>query len=210
MSMQTQSHGQKDELQTVEREVTALTEDYSDQFGQTQQPSLIPTTELLQMLVRQQQIETDREQRRWEHERHLKELEQKQHREQLEQATAQHQEEMRSMTEFLTRITEQRSQPQLKPPKLKAIQGGDRIDSYLIRFKQHMTTYNVLKDEWPEQLRALLEDYALTAFLALTAMEARDYDLIKTALHERMRITAETKQKHWWEATIKPNQTATQ
>ena len=72
--------------------------------------------------------------------------------------------------EFLTRITEQRSQPQLKPPKLKAIRGGDRIDSYLTRFEQHMTTYNVLKDEWPAQLRALLEDDALTAFLARMAM----------------------------------------
>ena len=195
--MQTRSHGQKDQLQTAEREVTAPTEDYSDQSGQTQQPSLIPTTELLQMLVWQQQIETDREQRCWEHERHLKELEQKQHREQLEQATAQHQEEMRSMTEFLTRITEQCSQPQLKPPKLKTIRGGDRIDSYLTRFEQHMTTYNVLKDEWPAQLRALLEDDVLTAFLALMAMEAKDYDTIKPALLERIGITAETQQKHW-------------
>ena len=105
--MQTRSHGQKDELQTAELEVTAPAEDYTDQSGETQQPSLISTTELLQMLIQQQQIEADREQRCWEHERHLKELKQKQHREQLEQASAQHQEEMRSMTEFLTRITEQ-------------------------------------------------------------------------------------------------------
>ena len=33
MSMQTRSHGKKDELQTVECEVTAPTEDYSDQSG---------------------------------------------------------------------------------------------------------------------------------------------------------------------------------
>ena len=74
MSMQTRSHRQNDELQTAEREVTAPTKDYSDQSGQTQQPSFIPTTELLQMFVRQQQIEADREQRRWEHKRHLKKL----------------------------------------------------------------------------------------------------------------------------------------
>ena len=55
-----------------------------------------------------------------------------------------------------------------------------------------LSTYNVLKDEWPAQLQALLEDDALTAFLALTAMEARDYDTIKTALLEGMGITAET------------------
>ena len=114
------------------------------------------------------------------------------------------------MTEFLARITKHRSQAQLKPPKLKAIQGGDRIDSYLTRFEQHKTTYNIRKDEWPAQLRALLEDDALTAFLALMAMEAKDSDTTKATLLERMGITAETQQKRWWEATIKPNETATQ
>ena len=41
-------------------------------------------------------------------------------------------------------------------------------------------------------------------------MEAREYDTIKAALFERMGITAENQQKCWWEATIKPNKTATQ
>ena len=45
-----------------------------------------------------------------------------------------------------------------------------------------MATYNVLKGEWPAQLQALLEDDALTAFLTLTAKEARVYDTIKAAL----------------------------
>ena len=72
------------------------------------------------------------------------------------------------------------------------------------------STYNVLKDEWPAQLWTLLEDDALTAFLAFTAMEAKDYDTIKAALLEGMGITAETQQKRWWESTIKPNETATQ
>ena len=36
MFMQTQSHGQKNELQTAEHDVTAPTEDYSYQSGQTQ------------------------------------------------------------------------------------------------------------------------------------------------------------------------------
>ena len=71
--MQTRSHGQKDELPTAEREVTAPKENYSDQSGQTSNLASSPH-DLLQMLVRQQQIEADREQRRWEHERQLKEL----------------------------------------------------------------------------------------------------------------------------------------
>ena len=58
-----------------------------------------------------------------------------------------------------------------------------------------MTTYNVLKDEWPAQLRAILEDNP-DCFLSLTAMEARDYDTIKAALLERMGITAVTHQKY--------------
>ena len=66
-----------------------------------------------------------------------------------------------------------------------------------------MTTYNVRKDKWPAQLWALLEDDALTAFLALMAMETKDSDTIKAALLERMGITAETQQKRWWDATIK-------
>ena len=110
----------------------------------------------------------------------------------------------------MTRMAEDNRAHQLKLPKLKSIKGGDRVNAAHTRFEQHMTTFAVPKPEWHAHLRSILEGNALTAFLALSAEEAIDYDTVKLAILQRMGIDKDTHLKHWWEGTIKPTETATQ
>ena len=56
------------------------------------------------------------------------------------------------------------------------------MEDDLRRFEQHMQAYNIVRTKWPSELRAILKDSALTAFLAVPPAQAVNYDAIKAAI----------------------------
>ena len=75
-----------------------------------------------------------------------------------------------------------------KPPSLPPIRGDRRLEDDLKRFERHMTAFRVPQERWSTELRMILQDNALAAFLALPASQANN-DAIKTALLVRASIS---------------------
>ena len=71
----------------------------------------------------------------------------------LELYLLQRQEDFDKCIEAMTQMAEDNRAHRLKPPKLKSIKGGDRVNVVLTRFETHMTTFAVPKPEWPAHLR---------------------------------------------------------
>ena len=89
-------------------------------------------------------------------------------------------EKHREETKILaTTLAECKSQ---RPPSLPIIRGDQHVEDDLRRFEQHMQAYNIVKTKWPSELRAILKDSALTAFLAVPPAQAVNYDAIKAAI----------------------------
>ena len=69
--------------------------------------------------------------------------------------------------------------PKLQLSKLHPFQCGEDIDMFLLKFEQPMTAYMVAR---PLYLSLLLEGGPLTAFLAIPAEAAENFDAVKEAL----------------------------
>ena len=66
------------------------------------------------------------------------------------------------------------------PPALPPIHSHMNIELNLRQFEEHiMTTYGINKSKWPAELRAILRDEALQAFLATSRGESYDYEEVK-------------------------------
>lgn len=171
------------------------------------------TTELLHMLVQQQQIKADRREEdrqlraeEAECEREIRaeeaDLQRERRKEEREQARAV---EERFMKMFQT-VAAENDRPKLQPPKLPPFKDGEDIDIMLHKFEQHMTAYSVPKRQWVAHLRPLLEGEALTAFLAIPVDETDDYTPVKEAILHRFGLTQDVYRKRWWQATFKPKE----
>ena len=66
------------------------------------------------------------------------------------------------------------------PPTL--IRGDRQIEDDLRRFEQHMEAYSIPKAKWPAELRTILKDEALAAFMTVPPADINNYDKIKTAI----------------------------
>ena len=87
---------------------------------------------------------------------------------------------------LVSAITNSKAQ---RPPSLPPIRGDRRLEDDLKRFEQHMTAFRVPQERWSTELRMILQDDALAAFLALPTSQANNYDAIKTALLVRAGIS---------------------
>ena len=102
----------------------------------------------------------------------------------LQQQVNQQQQQTNMLVSAITNSKAQR------PPSLPPIRGDRRLEDDLKRFEQHMTAFRVPQERWSTELRMILQDDALAAFLALPTSQANNYDAIKTALLVRAGISA--------------------
>ena len=94
----------------------------------------------------------------------------------LQQQVNQQQQQTNMLVSAITNSKAQR------PPSLPPIRGDRRLEDDLKRFEQHMTAFRVPQERWSTELRMILQDDTLAAFLALPTSQANNYDAIKTAL----------------------------
>ena len=76
-----------------------------------------------------------------------------------------------------------------RPPALPPIHSLINIELNLRQFEEHMTTYSINKSKWPAELRAILRDEALQAFLATPRGEFYDYEEVKKAILTRAGVS---------------------
>lgn len=62
-----------------------------------------------------------------------------------------------------------------------------------------MIAYNIPKTKWPAELRAILKDNALAAFLAVAPTNSNNYEKIKTATLTRAGISTTSRFPKFWD-----------
>ena len=97
-----------------------------------------------------------------------------------------------------------------KPPTLRQIRGDRQIEDDLHRFEQHMEAYSIPKAKWPAELRAILKDEALSAFMTVSPADINNYDKIKTAILVRAGISPTNRVQRLLQMQPRLGQTAAQ
>ena len=76
--------------------------------------------------------------------------------------------------------------------KLVPLGENDDIEAYLVTLERIMAAHKVEKNRWSQYLAPQLSGRAQLAFVALTALNAGDYDAIKTVVWARYDINEES------------------
>ncbi len=71
------------------------------------------------------------------------------------------------------------------------VDGKDDLDAYLERFERYATKEGWKKDEWADDLSALLTGDALYVYSKLAISDARNYNKLKEAILKRYQLTEE-------------------
>ena len=97
-----------------------------------------------------------------------------------------------------------------RPPALPPIHSLINIELNLRQFEEHMTTYGINKSKWPAELRAILRDEALQAFLATPRGESYDYEEVKKAILTRAGVSTTARVQQTFSFTPSTTRTASQ
>jgi len=80
--------------------------------------------------------------------------------------------------------------PNIKLMKLPPFhEEKDHLDAYLNRFERTCRAFNVPQGQWSFQLARFLQGQALDVYQRMTDEDVGDYDLLKTSLLKRLRLT---------------------
>lgn len=98
-----------------------------------------------------------------------------------------------------------------KGPKLQMFnEDKDDMDSFLLRFERYADIQKYDRSEYAIYLSALLQGSALDVYTRLSATEANDYEVLKTALLKHYLLTEEGFRKKFHGSRIDRNETASQ
>ena len=86
----------------------------------------------------------------------------------------------------------------------------DDVDAYLQRYERYAVSQEWPKPDWAINLSALLKGKALDVYSRLDSKEANDYQVLKTALLKRYRLTEDGFRLRFRSARPEPGETPTQ
>ena len=96
-----------------------------------------------------------------------------------------------------------------RPPTLLMIRGNRHIVQDLGRFEQHiMKAYSISTDRWSAELRAILKDDALDAFLSVPTADTNSYEAVKSAILVRAGIATHSRFQKFLQFNPRFNETA--